>query len=294
MLKRPADPQLQCIRIDHGCAGAVTDEGGEQFVQTGRRKKQSAAHRSVRGGDSRPDFARAGGSPPVDGVQPQVRADEAHGNARLQVIPPRRLQPKGLDAGLFHRAIRSIVALDHALSRDQPRCIRGEEIRSQRSVRTLQGQIDPVEAIPWGTRIAGLRIKMGVVDLHIEIEVPLRGAGLHACGVGRGGRKGSEIRRHAPILPIAVQQGLSAERKHIQIASVGGKCLAVAGVAEHPLRLRRQGIGNGAGACKQGLFLRIAQRGLEFPRILAASPRQHQRRERNDQQLESDAHSTQR
>src|SRR6266404_9197188 len=102
------------------------------------------------------------------------------------------------------------------------------------------------------------------------------------------------LRRNAPVLSIAIQQRLVVKRVDVKIALAGIEGLRVVRIAEHPWSLRRQGVGNGVGGSLQRVLLRDSQCGLQFTSVLAARPRQYQRRQRNDQKLVADAHSTQR
>ncbi len=100
-------------------------------------------------------------------------------------------------------------------------------------------------------RVGGLGVEVAVVDFDIEIKVTLGGTRLHACTVAGGGGQRRGVRRDAPIIAIAIEQGLGAQRVDVQVAAVRRECLSVARIAEYALRLRRQRIGDGAGARQQ-------------------------------------------
>jgi len=111
----------------------------------------------------------------------------------------------------------TIAAVDDASGRDQTGRVGAEKIEFPRAVGPLQPQVDSIEAVPFGTGIARLRVEVCVVDLDIEVEVSLGGTRLRARAIACGRGQGRRIRLHAPIVAVAVQQRLYAQRIDVQI-----------------------------------------------------------------------------
>ncbi len=80
----------------------------------------------------------------------------------------------------------------------------------------------------------------------------------------------------------------------IEITLFGVKSPGIAEVRKDAFLLGGQRVRDGGRGRLQRAFLRYAQRALQFVSILASRPRQYQRRDRDQQQLKADAHSTQR
>ena len=282
-------PKFQGILVDDGRTGTGTDERREQGIESGRhREDPSAAHRQGTH-EPRPRIAAA-----IAGFDPQSRADQAFRDACLQAIAVGCLTPVSLDARFGRGMIDAVVAVHEGLRLDQPFSGGGEEIRLQRPVRPARGEVDPVEAVMFRVDVGGFGIEPGVVHLQVDIQVTIRETRQESrpqirCRRQRGGLGGE-----APVLAVAVEQGLIVERIHINIAE--GRCerLSVRHVPQHRLRLRRQRMGDRAGTGLQRVFLRPAQGGLQLAGVLATGPRQDQRGERDQEQLKADAHPTQR
>ena len=161
------------------------------------------------------------------------------------------LQPKGLDARLFDGAQLAIVTLDEAFGGDQAGRVGAEKIRLLAAVGSLQSQVEPIEAVAFEVQVAGLGIEVAVIDLGIEIQVSLGGTGQNSRAVTRGGGQGRGIRRDAPIVAIAVEQGLVGQGIDVQIAAVCVELAALLRIAKHPSWLGRQRVGDGAGTRQQ-------------------------------------------
>ena len=167
------------------------------------------------------------------------------------MVTGRRLQPKCLDARLFRDSIRALIALDEALGRYQTRRIGAEKIAGLRGIGPLQCEIDSVEVVSFGMQVAGLGIEVGVVDFDVQVKVTLGGPRQRSRAIPRRAGQGSRLRRDAPIIAVAIQQGLARQRVDVQIAASGGECRRLVVILKHALRLRRQRIGDGAGTRQQ-------------------------------------------
>src|SRR5476651_460986 len=101
-----------------------------------------------------------------------------------------RLQPEGLNARFRDHPSGAVVALDHALCRDQAGCTRAEEIGFA-PVWALKAQVDPVESILFGPCVMGLRIEMRVVHFDEKIEEALARTALQPCTISGRARQQS-------------------------------------------------------------------------------------------------------
>ena len=208
------------------------------------------------------------------------------------------LEPECLDARLDRGALDTVVAPDPGLRLDEALRARGQQIGFQRSIGALERQrhlVEPVaRVIVHGPGIGRLGREMRVVDFEVQEQIAFSGSELHAGGrAGRAGQR-PRVRRNVPVLAIAVEQRLHVQRIDIEVALVRGERLPIVHVAEGPGRLGGERMSDRVRARLQRALLRAAQGVLELTRILAAGPRQDQRGERDDQQLNPDAHSIQR
>ena len=208
------DAKHQTVGVGRGRPRSGCEEGCEQRAKSRRCREEASAAKGIRAEKARPRVTA-----PIACLDPQPRAHQTARDPRLQMIAARGLAPVGLDPRLERRMLRAILAAHRGLRLDQPLGGGGEEIRLQRAVRPLEGEINPVEAVMVGVHVRRLRIQPGIVDLDVEKKV--------AVGVSR------QQSRIQPRLPSAARP---ARR---QVPSPPDSRRAAAGCAAETRRNRR-------------------------------------------------------